>query len=122
ANTIVWSREGVIYRITPRRNNEVNDEWMADTGRLLYKQVKAADRLAEIHINGRASTRDEAFAAAGQIFKSAAGAIAIVGSGRSTVEEQFVTKKLSAALSATTHLVSHVSGGDGLLVSADRTP
>jgi NADH-quinone oxidoreductase subunit G len=122
ANTIVWSREGVIYRITPRRNNEVNDEWMADTGRLLYQQVKAADRLAEIHINGKASTRDEALAAAGQIFKSAAGAIAIVGSGRSTVEEQFVTKKLAAALSATTHLVSHVSNGDGLLISADRTP
>lgn len=122
ANTIVWSREGVIYRITPRRNSEVNDEWMADTGRLLYKQVQSADRLTAIKVNGKASTRDEALAAAAQLLKSATGAIAIVGSGRSTVEEQFVTRKLAATLSAKTHLVSHVSEGDGILISADRTP
>src|SRR5688572_821227 len=122
ANTIVWSREGVIYRITPRRNNEVNDEWMADTGRLLYKQVKAADRLDVIKVNGKASTRDEALVSAGEILKSAAGSIAIVGSGRSSVEEQFITKKLAATLGATTHLVSHVAEGDGILISADRTP
>ena len=41
ANTVVWSREGVIYRITPRRNDEVNDTWMADSGRMLYKAVRA---------------------------------------------------------------------------------
>src|SRR5437764_5870537 len=33
ANTVVWSREGIIYRITPRRNDEVNDTWMSDAGR-----------------------------------------------------------------------------------------
>ena len=122
ANTVVWSREGVIYRITPRRNNEVNDDWMADSGRLLYKQVKATDRLDTIKVNGTASTRDEALVAAEQILKSAAGSIAIVGSGRSSVEEQFVTKKLAATLSATTHLVSHVATGDKILISADHTP
>src|SRR5947209_6714743 len=45
ANTVVWSREGIIYRITPRRNDEVNDTWMADSGRELYKQVRSDDRL-----------------------------------------------------------------------------
>jgi NADH-quinone oxidoreductase subunit G len=45
ANTEVWSREGVIYRVTPRQNDGVNDTWMADSGRLLYKQVKADNRL-----------------------------------------------------------------------------
>jgi len=122
ANTIVWSREGVIYRITPRRNNEVNDDWMADSGRLLYKQVRAADRLTAIKVNGAAMTRDEAFAAAGKLLKDATGAVAIVASGRSSLEEQFVTKKLAAAVGATTHLVSHVTEGDRILISADRTP
>ncbi|HTO04285.1 MAG TPA: molybdopterin-dependent oxidoreductase [Opitutus sp.] len=122
ANTVVWSREGVVYRITPRRNNEVNDDWMADSGRLLYNQVRAADRLTTIKVNSQASTRDEALAAAGEILKSAAGAVAIVSSGHSTVEEQFITKKLAASLGATTHLVSHVAEGDGILISADRTP
>ena len=122
ANTVVWSREGVIYRITPRRNNEVNDEWMADSGRLLYKQVKSADRLDAIKVNGKSSTRDEALAAAAELFKSTGGAVAIVGSGHSTLEEQFVTKKLATTLGASTYLVSHVAQGDKILISADRTP
>ena len=46
ANTEVWSREGAVYRITPRRNDEVNDTWMADSGRILYKELKATNRSA----------------------------------------------------------------------------
>ena len=41
ANTEIWSREGKIYRITPRRNDEVNDTWMTDTGRALYKDIES---------------------------------------------------------------------------------
>jgi NADH-quinone oxidoreductase subunit G len=70
ANTVVWSREGVIYRITPRTNREVNDDWMADSGRLLYKQVQAADRLDSFKINGVIATREGAVSAAVQILKS----------------------------------------------------
>jgi len=122
ANTVVWSREGVIYRITPRRNLEVNDDWMADSGRILYKPVRAADRLAAAKIDATDSTLDMAVHAAAEILKTSAGAIAVVGSGRSSVEEQFLAKKLAAALGATTHLVSRVGEGDKLLISADRNP
>jgi NADH-quinone oxidoreductase subunit G len=122
ANTIVWSREGVIHRITPRRNNEVNDEWMPDSGRVLYKQVNSPDRLLTPKVNGADTTVEAAFAAAAEIFASAAGSVAVVVSGRSSVEEQFLTKKLVAALGATPHLVSHIGAGDGILISADRTP
>jgi len=120
ANTVVWSREGVIYRVTPRRNDEVNDTWMADSGRTLYKQVRADDRLAAVKINGTDSGLDIAINAAATLFK--AGATAIVGSGRSSVEEQFLTKKLAGALKAPAYLVSRVGEGDGLLISADRNP
>ena len=41
SNILVSSREGEIHRITPRRNDEVNDSWMTDSGRALYKQVAA---------------------------------------------------------------------------------
>ena len=122
ANTVAWSREGVIYRLTPRRNDEVNDTWMADTGRVLYKAITAADRLTAVKVNGADSALDLAINAAGELFKSSAGAVAIVGSGRSTVEEQFLTKQLATALSAATHLVSRVGPGDKILVSADRNP
>ncbi|MEY2881351.1 MAG: hypothetical protein RLZZ15_3731 [Verrucomicrobiota bacterium] len=122
ANTVVWSREGAIYRITPRRNDDVNDTWMADSGRELFKSVRAADRLTAIKVDGADSALDIAVNAASELFKATAGATAVVGSGRSSVEEQFLTKKLADALKASTHLVSRVGEGDKLLVSADRNP
>jgi NADH-quinone oxidoreductase subunit G len=119
-NTVVWSREGVIYRITPRRNDEVNDTWMPDSGRLLYKQVQAPDRLTQVTVNGAPAELDAAITAAAGLLKG--GKVAVVGSGRSSVEEQFLTKKLADALSAPAQLVSHLGAGDGILISADRTP
>ncbi len=119
-NTEVWSREGVVYRITPRRNDEVNDTWMADSGRLLYKQVTADHRLREPSVDGTTVAGAEALAQAGALLK--AGGVAIVGSGRSSVEEQFLTRKLADAIAAPAWLVSRVGQGDGLLISADRNP
>jgi len=120
ANTEVWSREGVIYRITPRRNDAVNDDWMSDSGRALYKQVKADDRLLAPTIDGHATAAEMALKAAGNLLKS--GAVAIVGSGRSSVEEQFLVRKLADALKVSASLVSRVGQGDGILISSDRNP
>ncbi len=114
ANTVVWSREGAIYRITPRRNDEVNDTWMPDSGRILYKQVASPDRLKTTE------ALDVLVARAADLLK--AGSVAVVGSGRSSVEEQFLTKKLAAAAKASVALVSRTGQGDKLLVSADRNP
>jgi NADH-quinone oxidoreductase subunit G len=119
-NTEVWSREGVIYRITPRRNDEVNDTWMADSGRLLYQQVAAKNRLLDTMVDGVATQTAGAVAGAADLLK--AGGVAIVGSGRSTVEEQFLTRKLADVLKAPAWLVSRVGQGDGLLISTDRNP
>ncbi len=121
ANTVVWSREGTLYRITPRRNDGVNDTWMADSGRLLYKQVQAPDRLTAVKVNGTDSTFDMALNTAAGLLKAEGGA-AVVGSGRSSVEEQFLTRQLAEALKAPAHLVSRVGEGDRLLISADRNP
>jgi NADH-quinone oxidoreductase subunit G len=119
-NTEVWSREGVIYRITPRRNDEVNDTWMADSGRLLYKEVRAENRLLDTTVDGVATQTGAALAVAADLLK--AGAVAVVGSGRSTVEEQFLTRKLADARKAPAWLVNRAGQGDGLLISADRNP
>jgi NADH-quinone oxidoreductase subunit G len=114
ANTVVWSREGVIYRITPRRNDEVNDTWMADSGRVLYKAVQADDRLTP--------TSDLPTSISSSAAILSGGAVAVVGSGRSSVEEQFLTAKLAQQLNASTYLVSRTGEGDGILISADRNP
>jgi NADH-quinone oxidoreductase subunit G len=114
ANTVVWSREGAIYRITPRRNDEVNDTWMPDSGRIAFKQVAAPDRLKT------SDALDVLIARAADLLKT--GSVAVVGSGRSSVEEQFLTRKLAAAVKATVALVSRTGQGDNLLISADRNP
>jgi len=114
ANTVVWSREGVIYRITPRQNDEVNDTWMADSGRVLYKQVQADDRLQP------SGSMIDTSAAASDLLKQ--GGVAVVGSGRSSVEEQFITAKIAKQLEAKSYMVARHGGSDGILVSADRNP
>jgi NADH-quinone oxidoreductase subunit G len=119
-NAVVWSREGVIYRLTPRRNDEVNDTWMPDSGRILYKQVAAADRLSAVTVKGSPSTLDSAVAAAAALLK--AGSVSVVGSGRASVEEQFLLKQLASATGAQAHLVARTASGDKLLISADRNP
>jgi NADH-quinone oxidoreductase subunit G len=120
ANTVVWSREGVIYRITPRQNDEVNDTWMADSGRVLYKAVQATDRLKTATIGGKLASIEFALTEAANLVK--AGNVTVVGSGRSSVEEQFLTKKLATAIGAETTIVARTGEGDGILVSADRNP
>lgn len=121
-NAMIWSREGVIYRLTPRRNDAVNDTWMSDSGRLTYKQVAAPDRLTALTVNGAVSALDLAINAAAELFNAAPGSVAIVGSGRASVEEQFLLKQLAAQLGATATLVARTGAGDGLLISADRNP
>ena len=130
ANTEVWSREGVIYRITPRQNDAVNDTWMADSGRVLFKEVSVADRLSCATLTGIQVTQGKALQAAvdllsgrgGRAESGAVKGVAVVSSGRSTVEEQFLTQKIAAKLNATVALVSRVGVGDKILVSADRNP
>jgi NADH-quinone oxidoreductase subunit G len=120
ANTVVWSREGVVYRVTPRQNDAVNDTWMADSGRVLYKDIRGPGRLASPHAGGTEGSLEVAIRAAGDLL--AAGGVAVVGSGRGSVEEQFLTRKLAAAAKARAWLVSRVGEGDKILVSADRNP
>ncbi|RRJ94423.1 ferredoxin [Opitutaceae bacterium TAV4] len=126
ANTTIWSREGVIYRITPRRNDAVNDTWMPDSGRLLYKQVAAANRLSS------PAPLDDLIAQAATLLRRGAGVppasgdtLALVASTRATLEEQHLAKKLADALNipvTARHIPAHLGESDGLLVSADRAP
>ena len=120
-NTTVSSREGKLYRITPRRNDAVNDTWMPDSGRDLYKTVEADNRLYGASVNGKKSSPAEAINAASEILKGEG--VAIVGSGRCTVEEQFVLKAIADQIGArNVYLVARYGEGDELLVSKDRNP
>ena len=120
-NTVVASREGKIYRITPRRNDAVNDTWMADSGRMLYKEVEAENRLKDFASKGAFSPAD---ATQLQIQKYLeCEKIAYVGSGKASVEELYLFNRLSRATrSVGNYLVAHQQEGDELLISNDANP
>ncbi len=120
ANTTVWSREGKIYRITPRRNDAVNDTWMTDSGRGLFKEIESDERLTNYTVDGVHKTPDEAAAAAANLLK--AGDVALVASAHSSVEEQYFYRQIATATGAKVFIVSHVGEADGILLSEDRSP
>lgn len=120
ANTTVWSREGKIYRITPRRNDAVNDTWMTDSGRSLFKAYETEDRLQDYTINGVRHTAGEVVTAAAELIRD--GDLVMVGSAHSSVEEQFYYRTLADHAGASVSMVSHGGEGDGILLSEDRSP
>jgi NADH-quinone oxidoreductase subunit G len=127
-NTVIGTREDVIYRQTPRENDHVNSCWMCDYGRLNYKYLEAEDRLLEpqIRSEGRLVPADwpTAIAQAALQLKQFAGSeIAIVASGRMTNEELWLTARLGKSLDVNwIDIVPRRGEGDDILLSQDRNP
>lgn len=119
-NTRVWSREGKIYRITPRRNRAVNETWMADSGRYVFERFKDENRLRRARIDSSPCELSYAVDRCVEILKL--GKVAIVANGWQTLEEQYVIGELAKACGAEIFMASHIGEDDGKLVSADRTP
>src|SRR5437667_10781315 len=127
-NTIIGTREDVIYRPTPRENNAVNSCWMCDYGRLNFDYVQSERRLLEPQIVSReklvaADWRIVIAQATEQIKQFSGPEIAIVASGRMTNEELWLTLQLAKSLG--THYIDIVPRrrpGDDILLSEDRNP
>jgi len=117
-NTTVWSREGIVYRQTPRNNEAVNQCWMCDEGRLNYKFINDPRRLTNPTGHGEMLTWAEALRQVGEKLRAAIG-LAVLGSARATTEELFLLKKLGAAIN---EYVPHTGAGDNFLMNADRNP
>jgi NADH-quinone oxidoreductase subunit G len=118
-NTEVWSREGLIYRITPRRNDAVNDTWMPDSGRMLYKQVDAKHRIKEPSAKGQSISFEEAFQ---HLSKALSQGLGLVASGYNTVEEQHLLSLILNEVGGKAYLPIRKQAGDGLLISSDSRP
>ena len=127
-NTIIGTREDIVYRQTPRQNDHVNSCWMCDYGRLNFKYLEAENRLLEpqIRVGNKLAATDwkEAIArAALQLRQFSRGNIAIIASGRMTNEELWLTRKIADILDARyLDIVPRFGEGDGILLSEDRNP
>jgi NADH-quinone oxidoreductase subunit G len=122
-NTIVGSREEVMYRYEPRENDAVNSTWMCDSGRLNYKWINRPDRLTEV-LAKRAKTvwPTAVKEISGLLSGAPQGSVAIIASARQTNEELFLIKKLATKLGAITDSIPRIGESDKLLLSADRNP
>ena len=127
-NTVIGSRENIVYRQTPRENNDVNGLWMCDHGRLNFHFLNSPDRLTQPVVRGEkglepVSWKKAIDRAASELKALAGPEIAVIASGRMTNEELWLTKQLVAAVG--THLrdiVPHFGEADNLLLNADRNP
>ncbi len=128
-NTYVESRANVLYRLLPRRNEEVNEVWMCDEGRLTYHATNEAR--VEWARKGRADAREEigpalAIDEAKRLLAPFAGkpGVAIWISAQCTVEEAQGALTLGAQLGATKYLIGGKAAGKGdeFLVRADKNP
>jgi NADH-quinone oxidoreductase subunit G len=113
-NTVVWSREGVVYRQTPRDNDAVNQCWMCDSGRLHYKFINDPNRITTPTV--KSSAMGERLALT---WPEATRQIA-----RATTEELFLFNKLVREVlgSELVDCVPHTGEGDKFLLNVDRNP
>jgi NADH-quinone oxidoreductase subunit G len=129
-NTIIGSREGLVYRQTPRENEEVNSQWMCDQGRLGFHYIHHPDRLKEPVAKvgqGKLPTPWSEIIPrlAAQLRELQPSQIAIVASGRMTNEEAFLLGEIRQLLggeSVLTDIVPRFGEADGILRSADLNP
>jgi NADH-quinone oxidoreductase subunit G len=127
-NTVIGSREDVIYRQTPRENDRVNSSWMCDYGRLNFKYLEAENRLLEPQIRdqGKLVPADWPAAIAQtalQLKQFSGSEIAIIASGRMTNEELWLTSQLAQSLGVQwIDIVPRRGPGDDILLSEDRNP
>ena len=127
-NTIIGTREDVIYRQTPRENDAVNSCWMCDYGRLNFDYLQSERRLLEPMVRAEnglqpATWRRAIESAAAQLKSYAALEIGILASGRMTNEEMWLASCLASLLGVTLiDIVPRTGPGDDILLSEDRNP
>src|SRR3954470_22756981 len=127
-NTVIGTREDVIYRQTPRENDAVNSCWMCDYGRLNFEYLQSDKRLLqpEILAGDKLIPADWNTAiahAAAQLKHFSGWEIAIIASARMTNEELWLTRQLANILGVDLiDILPRFGESDNILLSADRNP
>ncbi|MDB5097979.1 MAG: nqo3 1 [Cyanobacteria bacterium RYN_339] len=125
-NVFLDHKDGVTYRYRPRENQQVNDYWMCDAGRLSYKALNDG-RLEHVMLRGVPTTVGDAMKEASSLFQGSRpeGAVAVVGSPFASVEENFALLQLAKALKTDRAFGWNPTPdgfADDFLIKADKTP
>lgn len=129
-NVEYWVRNNQILRITPRQNADVNEFWMPDAARLVFKRYNE-DRPTAPHVllrDGSFSETDweHALDAAAYLLEQFDGAkMRFFGSPHATVEDNYLLKQLAKMLGARTPQYwpdVQPGTGDDWLLTDDQAP
>ena len=128
-------KEDVVYRLKPRRNDEVNQVWMCDPGRLVYKKANEARLLTPViresglpkAVPWEAALSSAAFRIWETIEKHGPRSVAVIVSPTFSNEELFLVRKLAGEVLRTPNLgFSSRTPDDGFsddfLIKADKNP
>jgi len=127
-NVTLSSREDKIYRFTPRLNEDVNQYWMCDYGRLNYKYIHDPARLTQPQIKTgnslQAVSWNQALKQTADLLTGLpAGSLAAIGSARLTLEEQYLFGALLKILSCNlVDCLPRLGAPDNFLLQADYSP
>jgi NADH-quinone oxidoreductase subunit G len=130
-NVHLGTANNKVYRYVPRRNDEVNETWICDGGRMSYKAIGSADRLTEVQIrdeSGRLApvTRDRALAETARRLQAALdargpGGIAALASPHATNEDLFALRRLLDAMGIDLRAAAIPLGAsDELLIQSEK--
>ncbi|MDX1419260.1 MAG: 2Fe-2S iron-sulfur cluster-binding protein [Rubricoccaceae bacterium] len=123
-NVDVWVRHDEVLRITPRENLDVNEYWMPDVARLVYRRYQE-DRPAGPTLGGQPADWGHAYDEAARLLKEAGGRVLFLGSAFATVEDNYLLQRLAeAAGGEVAGYIAHrqEESGDGWLISDDPAP
>jgi NADH-quinone oxidoreductase subunit G len=119
-----------VYRYQPRRNDDVNETWICDAGRMSYREIGARHRVKQPLVRRagalEVASLDDAIEEAARrlsrvIETKGAGAIAAVASPHATNEELFALRRFLDALGVETSGVAVTCGAsDALLVKEEK--
>jgi NADH-quinone oxidoreductase subunit G len=101
-NVWVDERDSEVHRLRPRRNPEVNQSWLCDPGRALYREIGLTTRVSGARVRG-AGTWDglplaEALDRVAAALRGAGAASAFVATPQATNEDLYVFKALADAV------------------------
>jgi NADH-quinone oxidoreductase subunit G len=101
-NVFVDERDGIVERLRPRRNVDVNKSWLCDPGRALYKQIGVTNRISGARERTGTTWEGVSVAAAldrvASALKDAGKASAFLASPQGTNEDVYAFKALADAV------------------------
>lgn len=130
SNIWLWTRDNLVLRVTPRYNEKINDHWMPDAGRLVYRKFNE-NRISRPHV--RLSRKEQVPSSWNnaeltfqeQLEKTGGNNILVVGSPYASVEDNYALRRYFEALdTADFCFLPHIlpGSGDDFLLSDDQAP